>query len=202
MLDLFTIEDDLANILLVEHKLISDLEVINNYVSGVHRLDFRFKSPLHNHLLSIPVAVDMWQTEKSRKYFLEYLTNQVYIFVSNELKNVPGSYNDSSDFYSVPVQHPVPLEKHWLLQPSPILTAPSYTQKEIVEDTIDPSDAAQWVPGLLEKVKNPVNGVQDTVQSIIINLNDAHKWTREAIADWLESLDVDLEFKTGDVNNE
>lgn len=30
----------------------------------------------------------------------------------------------------------------------------------------------------------------------IIHLNDHHKWTRERIADWLETLDHDLTFKT------
>lgn len=34
---------------------------------------------------------------------------------------------------------------------------------------------------------------------IIIHLNDAHKWSREAIADWLESLDIDLSFRSDDV---
>lgn len=33
------------------------------------------------------------------------------------------------------------------------------------------------------------------LSSIIIHLNDLHKWTREEIADWLESLPVDLRFK-------
>ena len=34
------------------------------------------------------------------------------------------------------------------------------------------------------------------LQDTIIHLNDEHKWTREAIADWLETLDYDLTFKT------
>lgn len=33
------------------------------------------------------------------------------------------------------------------------------------------------------------------LQNTIIHLNDKHKWTREAIADWLETLDHDLTFK-------
>jgi hypothetical protein len=31
-----------------------------------------------------------------------------------------------------------------------------------------------------------------TVPVIIIHLNDGHKWSREDIADWLETLDLDL----------
>lgn len=33
------------------------------------------------------------------------------------------------------------------------------------------------------------------LQSLIIHLNDDHKWARERIADWLDTLDADLEFK-------
>ena len=33
---------------------------------------------------------------------------------------------------------------------------------------------------------------KDTIHDIIIHLNDKHKWSREKIADWLDSLDVDL----------
>jgi hypothetical protein len=36
------------------------------------------------------------------------------------------------------------------------------------------------------------------LQQTIIHINDHHKWTREAIAEWLETLDHDLTFKTPD----
>lgn len=32
------------------------------------------------------------------------------------------------------------------------------------------------------------------ITTIAIHLNDFHEWTREAIADWVETLDVDLTF--------
>jgi hypothetical protein len=35
-----------------------------------------------------------------------------------------------------------------------------------------------------------------TLMSQVMHLNDAHRWTREKIADWLDTLDVDLAFKT------
>lgn len=35
-----------------------------------------------------------------------------------------------------------------------------------------------------------------TVQRMIVHLNDNHRWSREQIADWLETLDVDLTFPT------
>lgn len=51
------------------------------------------------------------------------------------------------------------------------------------------------LPGIKETVKHPMSGMSDTIERIIINLNDVHKWTREEIADWLDTLDVDLSFK-------
>jgi hypothetical protein len=32
------------------------------------------------------------------------------------------------------------------------------------------------------------------LSSVIIHLNDDHAWTREQVADWIETLDVDLRF--------
>lgn len=40
------------------------------------------------------------------------------------------------------------------------------------------------------------------LQDTILHLNDKHQWTREDIANWLETLDHDLSFKTPEeVNN-
>lgn len=61
------------------------------------------------------------------------------------------------------------------------------------------------LPGLGELAKHPptpdqycfsgsLNAIP--VADLIIHLNDNHKWTREQIADWLETLDVDLRFPT------
>lgn len=52
-----------------------------------------------------------------------------------------------------------------------------------------PADYAAQIPGLFVEVKNPVNGKCATIHDIIIELNDAHRWTRDQIADWLETLD-------------
>lgn len=51
------------------------------------------------------------------------------------------------------------------------------------------------LPGVKETVKHPVTGGKGTIEAIIINLNDFHMWTRDQIADWLETLDIDLTFK-------
>jgi len=61
------------------------------------------------------------------------------------------------------------------------------------------------LPGVMERVKSPVEipfsspSQKFTIKDIIIHLNDTSKWTREQIADWLETLDVDLRFKSPDV---
>lgn len=39
---------------------------------------------------------------------------------------------------------------------------------------------------------------QRTITDLVIHLNDHHKWSREAIADWLETLDIDLTFPVPD----
>lgn len=43
---------------------------------------------------------------------------------------------------------------------------------------------------LLERhaVSNPVSGEAESVASVVIDLNDQHKWSRTQIADWLESI--------------
>lgn len=65
------------------------------------------------------------------------------------------------------------------------------------------AEMSHSLPGVREKVNAPcdchdLSGIQHTIRNIIMHLNDSHHWTRNAIADWLESLDVDLEFKAVD----
>ena len=50
------------------------------------------------------------------------------------------------------------------------------------------------LPGVNEAVKHPMTGDTHSLWSIIINLNDSHHWTRERIADWVETLDIDTRF--------
>lgn len=57
------------------------------------------------------------------------------------------------------------------------------------------------LPGLKERVKHPAysnynnNGYGD-LESVIIHLNDVCKWTVNQIADWLDTLDIDLTIKS------
>jgi hypothetical protein len=59
------------------------------------------------------------------------------------------------------------------------------------------------LPGLSDRVACPAPscGLVDTVTARVIHLNDVHKWTREAIADWLETLDADLSFPMPTMSN-
>jgi hypothetical protein len=61
----------------------------------------------------------------------------------------------------------------------------------------------QACPGLEENVQPPcdcyIEFYQDAVLSAaIMHLNDKHAWTREKIADWLDSLDIDLTVNLDD----
>lgn len=51
------------------------------------------------------------------------------------------------------------------------------------------------LPGVTERVAHPITGQQYRVQDIIPDLNDQYRWSRDQIADWLDTLDVDLTFQ-------
>lgn len=51
------------------------------------------------------------------------------------------------------------------------------------------------LPGVNEYSYHPVSSRKMKLRDIIISLNDNHKWTREQIADWLETLDIDITFR-------
>lgn len=72
----------------------------------------------------------------------------------------------------------------------------------------------QTVPDLIAKIfpalwENEIAVPQDCVDkdcwiepdmdvfTLIVHLNDHHQWSREAVADWLEALDLDLTFPVG-----
>lgn len=63
------------------------------------------------------------------------------------------------------------------------------TKKLLDKKNDNPSYLANLLPGVQKEVKHPVSGEMDKLFSIIINLNDHHKWERDAVADWIESLD-------------
>lgn len=52
------------------------------------------------------------------------------------------------------------------------------------------------IPDLVALVDYPCSCRDDagTLRTVIVHLNDGHRWTRERVADWLEMLDLDLRF--------
>lgn len=48
---------------------------------------------------------------------------------------------------------------------------------------------AKSIKGIRDLALNPVTQRPATIYSIVIELNDTYKWTRERIADWLDTLD-------------
>ena len=90
---------------------------------------------------------------------------------------------------------------------------PNATKKEIhqaVTSTLDThvknTDYQRWsvarqaqqLPGVNDIIKCPAcdnNTGPSIIYTVVQHLNDYHEWTRDQIADWLETLDVDMEFK-------
>lgn len=76
-----------------------------------------------------------------------------------------------------------------------------------MQTSIDLGMESEKLPGLYNKVESPCdcNLASNILKAVIIHLNDRHKWTREAIADWLDELadadKIDIDFSTPDVVN-
>ena len=83
--------------------------------------------------------------------------------------------------------------------------APSYHDFSYAVTNLTPSlptsDYLSQIEGLDKKVKNPETGALESIKNIIIKLNDIDKWTREQIADWLETLDEVPIFKRKEETN-
>lgn len=57
------------------------------------------------------------------------------------------------------------------------------------------NQAVDVLPGLSTMAICPVCHEETSLKLVIISLNDIHQWSRDAIADWLETLDTDLTFR-------
>lgn len=56
------------------------------------------------------------------------------------------------------------------------------------------AELSMLMPGVDSWVKHPFRDEYAILYYVIQSLNDSHKWSREQIADWLESLDIDMRF--------
>ncbi len=57
-----------------------------------------------------------------------------------------------------------------------------------------PDQLMKKIPGINQRVKNPIGGYYQDLSTVIITLNDIHHWSREQIADWLDTLDDQPKF--------
>jgi hypothetical protein len=95
----------------------------------------------------------------------------------------------------------VPTEKIWY--PNNDTTDGFITKPSTATGSIVQRNLKKLFPGLVELVTCPVCKNKDAtmipqqmqLDRAIIHLNDTHAWSREAVADWLESLDIDLGMK-------
>jgi hypothetical protein len=65
----------------------------------------------------------------------------------------------------------------------------------LVHLRVDASILAHKLPGIHRMVTCPVTKKQKNLFSTIIDLNDTHNWSREKIADWIETLDDAPKFE-------
>jgi hypothetical protein len=63
------------------------------------------------------------------------------------------------------------------------------------------SQMVQRIPGMRERVDCPECGSGRTVRHNVIHLNDQHKKTYAEIAEWLDTLDIDLSVKDLNTTN-
>jgi hypothetical protein len=73
-------------------------------------------------------------------------------------------------------------------------------------ETAEQDRLLELLPGLKDEVTCPVckdteDEFEEMLWDIIQHLNDIHKWTRESIADWLDTLDADITFPIGEDAN-
>jgi hypothetical protein len=83
-------------------------------------------------------------------------------------------------------------------QPKPIWK-PSIWAKPHARDPV--GAMADLIPDVRETVGCPGCNHKDPVYEMIQHVNDHHRWSREKIADWIETLELDLTFKSASVGN-
>lgn len=86
--------------------------------------------------------------------------------------------------------------RHALSAPVFIVGSGLPMSSDYVDGHVVVNDLSRLLPGLRSRVDCPLAECNGSwrVQKMIVHLNDNHLWTRGQIADWLESLDVDLSF--------
>lgn len=127
------------------------------------------------------------------------------------------------NYYKGPEGERLYIPEEWVLNKPNITASPSGTAVGITgtiwskdwqpsswEEKVGPAVSTELdtlkelFPGVKEGAKCPIpeqddcglaeDDYRDHVYNIVMHLNDHHMWSREEIADWLESLDIDLDI--------
>lgn len=86
----------------------------------------------------------------------------------------------------------------WIWENVPAILVDTFRQ--VVNGTLygkptHPDQLVHHLPGVGQIVRHPVNDSIGALMDIVISLNDTYHWTREAIADWIETLDEVPKFE-------
>lgn len=128
--------------------------------------------------------VECWQCKGSGRY--DYGSKEVHYHWGQGCTPLVID----SDGYALPTISPEPMGPK--PKPAPYVPSPNsgYGDSGRLLGSV--------LPGLSASVTCPECSTAGTLDSVIIHVNDGHHWTRERIADWLDTLDVDLTFPVPD----
>jgi hypothetical protein len=136
----------------------------------------------------LPVQLSIYLTDGQKYAFID----AKYTIVKNEAKmqwevRINNETKVTKPAFSVSGSIPITCDCELCKNPASSLS---------VSSSIGRLPEVSKLPGINEIVKHPFRGEEKwLLESTIISLNDDYKWSREQIADWLETLDIDLRFK-------
>jgi hypothetical protein len=136
---------------------------------------------------------------KQDKEYLRKIFHMKFYELEEKFPNVRKLIDDIFDYESKGEQNPHLKYKSAIPDPAAKKKKYKFSAGGVVSGSgyIGELPEVAMLPGLMTKVRHPVYTTEQwAVRDAIINLNDVHTWTREQIADWLDTLDVDLRFKT------
>ncbi len=137
------------------------------------------------------VKVDHWNNYGEKTLSFKVLTPEVHLEFRVKPHTTP--FEDIEDLLSEYIKIEKDYEQARATIKVTYTSAASSYGKPMQDDL---SSLATQLPGVNNIVKNPVTGDDAKLFNVIIHLNDTARWTREAIADWIETLDEVPVFKT------
>jgi hypothetical protein len=171
-----------------EHGQMSSHVYGEPYWSGCYRCDGTGKADYGNK----PIATQFGS--QARLHFSRDENEDVVVTVAEwgGKYHVSTTYSGGSSY--VPKKYGVTPAAH-------------YYKGSVQQPELDYSDSGdvleQALPGLAKYVITPCECEgRYPVKDAIIHLNDRHRWTRDQIADWLETLDVNLAFQSTSTTKE